>query len=423
MSDFRPYDPNEDSNNKNNSLNSSENSGFRPLNRNRANQNDDSDFSDPFKSFSPEKNNGDQGTGRNDQIFKPFDTDSEDQSENGINDDHPSFFGHNQNDFSESDFDSANFNNQNQSSQSASSQEPDTFDNIDLSRNQNVYPRNDFEDPAKNDSSNSFSDDGGKQSFDPFAQQNTSENVRGEGNDDHQENLPPINNVSENRYSSPNQQNRLNDYRNDGTDQDQIPSQRFNNNGNNGRTRAPRAANDRNKRTSTRNQNSGFFTKFNKNLVVALIIATVIILIAIPTIASLAGNRNGGNNTPRAASSSSSRSTSSSSSSSSSAPSSSSSEVSSSDTDSSSAVESSSQEPASSYSSSQAPAESSQPEESSSSSSTAGGYGSYTVRSGDTAYRIAVNHNMTLSQLYQLNGLPAGSSIQPGQVLRVYGGQ
>ena len=49
--------------------------------------------------------------------------------------------------------------------------------------------------------------------------------------------------------------------------------------------------------------------------------------------------------------------------------------------------------------------------------STAGN--SYTVKSGDNLYRIAVNHNMTLDELLQLNGLSANSGITPGTVLKV----
>lgn len=48
-----------------------------------------------------------------------------------------------------------------------------------------------------------------------------------------------------------------------------------------------------------------------------------------------------------------------------------------------------------------------------------GAQGTYTVQAGDSLYRIALNHGMSLDQLLQLNGLSAGSYIAPGMVLRV----
>ncbi|KRM72599.1 SAG1386/EF1546 family surface-associated protein [Lacticaseibacillus brantae] len=73
-----------------------------------------------------------------------------------------------------------------------------------------------------------------------------------------------------------------------------------------------------------------------------------------------------------------------------------------------------------SSSSSQAPASSSAsstPSSSSSSQATAGN--TYVVKAGDNPYRIAVNHGMTLSELYALNGLSQGSTVTPGMSLKV----
>ena len=42
----------------------------------------------------------------------------------------------------------------------------------------------------------------------------------------------------------------------------------------------------------------------------------------------------------------------------------------------------------------------------------------YTVKSGDTLYRIALNHNLTVDELRTLNNLES-DTIQPGQILRV----
>ena len=50
----------------------------------------------------------------------------------------------------------------------------------------------------------------------------------------------------------------------------------------------------------------------------------------------------------------------------------------------------------------------------SSSSSTAAGY--YTVKQGDNAYRIAVNHGISLSQFYQWNGQ---GTLTPGKSVRI----
>ena len=43
----------------------------------------------------------------------------------------------------------------------------------------------------------------------------------------------------------------------------------------------------------------------------------------------------------------------------------------------------------------------------------------YTVQPHDNAYRIALNHGLTTAQLYQLNGLSAGTVLRPGMQLRV----
>ena len=43
----------------------------------------------------------------------------------------------------------------------------------------------------------------------------------------------------------------------------------------------------------------------------------------------------------------------------------------------------------------------------------------YTVQSGDTAYRIALNHNLTTAQLYALNGMQSGETLRTGMHLRV----
>ncbi len=47
-----------------------------------------------------------------------------------------------------------------------------------------------------------------------------------------------------------------------------------------------------------------------------------------------------------------------------------------------------------------------------------GNYGTYTVKSGDTLYRIAVNHGMDVATLKQINGL-TGDNIAPGTTLKV----
>ena len=47
-----------------------------------------------------------------------------------------------------------------------------------------------------------------------------------------------------------------------------------------------------------------------------------------------------------------------------------------------------------------------------------GNYGTYTVKAGDTLYRIAVNHGMDVATLKQINGL-TGDNIAPGTTLKV----
>ena len=49
--------------------------------------------------------------------------------------------------------------------------------------------------------------------------------------------------------------------------------------------------------------------------------------------------------------------------------------------------------------------------------------GSYTVRRGDTLYRIAVSHGVTLQTLIQANGIANPSYIYPGQQLLIPGAQ
>lgn len=82
---------------------------------------------------------------------------------------------------------------------------------------------------------------------------------------------------------------------------------------------------------------------------------------------------------------------------------------------SSAASSSSSAASSSAASSSSAPASSSSSSVSSSSSSSAAA-GTYTVKAGDNAYRIAVNHGMTLAEFYQLNGR---GTLTPGQTVKV----
>jgi len=86
----------------------------------------------------------------------------------------------------------------------------------------------------------------------------------------------------------------------------------------------------------------------------------------------------------------------------------------------SSSVESSSSSQVAESSSSQASVSSSASSTpASSSSSQPAASGTYVVKAGDNPYRIAVNHGMTLSELYALNGLSQGSTVTPGMTLKV----
>ena len=49
------------------------------------------------------------------------------------------------------------------------------------------------------------------------------------------------------------------------------------------------------------------------------------------------------------------------------------------------------------------------------------GNGTYTVKAGDTLYRIAYNHGISLTTLLSINGLSETSTIRPGQQLAVSG--
>ena len=49
------------------------------------------------------------------------------------------------------------------------------------------------------------------------------------------------------------------------------------------------------------------------------------------------------------------------------------------------------------------------------------GNGTYTVKAGDTLYRIAYNHGISLTTLLSINGLSETSTIRPGQQLVVSG--
>ena len=53
--------------------------------------------------------------------------------------------------------------------------------------------------------------------------------------------------------------------------------------------------------------------------------------------------------------------------------------------------------------------------------STSTGNGTYTVKAGDTLYRIAYNHGISLTTLLSINGLSETSTIRPGQQLVVSG--
>ena len=52
---------------------------------------------------------------------------------------------------------------------------------------------------------------------------------------------------------------------------------------------------------------------------------------------------------------------------------------------------------------------------------TTSGNGTYTVKAGDTLYRIAYNHGISLTTLLSINGLSETSTIRPGQQLAVSG--
>ena len=56
---------------------------------------------------------------------------------------------------------------------------------------------------------------------------------------------------------------------------------------------------------------------------------------------------------------------------------------------------------------------------SSAGSNVSGGYTTYTVRKGDTLYKIANDNGITLKDLYALNNLTSKSKIYPGMVIRV----
>ncbi|WP_143803580.1 LysM peptidoglycan-binding domain-containing protein, partial [Oenococcus oeni] len=164
-------------------------------------------------------------------------------------------------------------------------------------------------------------------------------------------------------------------------------------------------------KTDNQKNGTGFLSKLNSKVIIAFAIATLVILLAIPTIGSIAKK---GNSSKSVASSTASVTKKSSSSTTSSSSAESSSQSSAADASSSTAAADSSSTEAAESSSSVA--EDSSAETSSSSTAT-----TYTVQSGDSAYHIASLYGLTVEELYELNGLTSGSTLLPGQVLKVSG--
>lgn len=86
---------------------------------------------------------------------------------------------------------------------------------------------------------------------------------------------------------------------------------------------------------------------------------------------------------------------------------------------SSSAAPAQSQNTQNAASSSSTPAAQSSSQQAASSSTPAASGGTYTVKAGENPYRIAVNHGMTLAELYALNPTVQTKGIIPGQVLKL----
>ncbi|WP_437884908.1 LysM peptidoglycan-binding domain-containing protein, partial [Oenococcus oeni] len=164
-------------------------------------------------------------------------------------------------------------------------------------------------------------------------------------------------------------------------------------------------------KTDNQKNGTGFLSKLNSKVIIAFAIATLVILLAIPTIGSIAKK---GDSSKSVASSTASVTKKSSSSSASSSSAASSSQSSAADASSSTAAADSSSTEAAESSSSVT--EDSSAETSSSSTAT-----TYTVQSGDSAYHIASLYGLTVEELYELNGLTPGSTLLPGQVLKVSG--
>lgn len=164
-------------------------------------------------------------------------------------------------------------------------------------------------------------------------------------------------------------------------------------------------------RVATRKKSHG--TRVLQYVLWVLIALFIIVPVAYNAIASNSSNNNGNDKITVASSKKSSSSTSSKKRK---KHSSSSSKSSSSTSSSSQAASSSSQAASSSTpaSSSSSVASSSSSSAASSSSSSAAGY--YTVKQGDNAYRIAVNHGISLSQFYQWNGQ---GTLTPGKSVRI----